>query len=141
MTSAQAAPLPPLPDVGDPLMAPFWEGTRAGQLRLPFCIACGAAQWPPRPTCHACNHVEGFEWRGVEAAGVVYSFFVSYRAFHPAFAAQLPYAVAAVELAPGIRVLGRVVMLQATKVRIGLPMRAAFVPITDEVTLLQWVPA
>src|SRR6476661_6071257 len=32
----------------------FWDGARAGELRLQRCNACGKAYFPPRPFCPAC---------------------------------------------------------------------------------------
>ena len=32
----------------------FWDGTRAGELRLQRCNACGKVYFPPRPFCPAC---------------------------------------------------------------------------------------
>jgi uncharacterized OB-fold protein len=136
----KATELPPLPNVEDPRLSEYWSAVRQGVLRIPYCMTCGAAQWPPRPSCQRCHGLE-LEWRETEPAGVIYTFFVSYRAFHPGFGLDLPYAVAAVELHPGIRMLGRVVGVAAEEVRIGMPVRARFHVVTSQVTLVYWEPA
>src|SRR4029453_14493423 len=39
----------PLPDVDDPVMRPFWDGTRAGKLMQQRDRVTGATVWPPKP--------------------------------------------------------------------------------------------
>src|SRR5260370_42572179 len=38
-----------------PETAHFWEGCKAGELRLQRCAACAEAYFPPRPFCPACG--------------------------------------------------------------------------------------
>ncbi|MBI5911895.1 MAG: hypothetical protein HY848_18360 [Betaproteobacteria bacterium] len=35
-----------IPDLEDPLFAPFWQGTAAGGLRVQQCPKCKAVYWP-----------------------------------------------------------------------------------------------
>jgi uncharacterized OB-fold protein len=62
--------------------------------------------------------------------GAVYSFTIVRRAFHPGFAAEVPYGLALVELPEqtGLRVLSRVVNTPLAALRIGAPVEAVFVP-------------
>jgi uncharacterized protein len=50
----------------------FWDGTRAGELRLQRCAACSKVYFPPRPFCPACasREVSVFPASG---KGVLYS--------------------------------------------------------------------
>ncbi len=48
--------------------APFWDGCRAGVLRLPWCRACGRPHFFPRTLCPHCLGPE-LEWRERRAAG------------------------------------------------------------------------
>lgn len=36
----------------------FWEGTRAGELRLQRCAACAGVWFPPRPVCPSCASLD-----------------------------------------------------------------------------------
>ena len=43
----------PVPEP-DGLDRPYWEGTRAGELRVQRCRACRGWQWGPEWICHRC---------------------------------------------------------------------------------------
>jgi len=92
---------PPASALGEP----FWEGTRAGELRLPWCRSCGRAHWYPRVRCPHCRGAD-LEWRPSTGAGVVYAVSVQHRAGWMGLAERVPYAVAVVELDDGPRLLG-----------------------------------
>jgi uncharacterized OB-fold protein len=75
----------------------FWDGTRAGELRLQRCNGCGKVYFPPRPFCPACAARDV----GVFAAsgkGRLYSYVIHHRPV-PGFTP--PYAIAVVELDEG----------------------------------------
>ncbi|MEP6872177.1 MAG: zinc ribbon domain-containing protein, partial [Anaerolineaceae bacterium] len=55
-------PIPqPTPETQD-----FWDGAKAGNLRLQKCTACANVYFPPRPFCPACSSraVESFNATG-----------------------------------------------------------------------------
>lgn len=70
--SEATEPLPgnakPLPDVDDPLTAPFWAAAREARLVLPRCTHCSYLQWPPEPVCPECRHT-GRAWHEFPARG------------------------------------------------------------------------
>ncbi|MFC0534039.1 Zn-ribbon domain-containing OB-fold protein [Phytohabitans kaempferiae] len=131
----------PVPDVTDPLFAPYWDGTAKGELVLPACGGCAAVVWPPRGLCPACGSTER-KWESHEPAGTLYTFTVVGHATVPGYT-DLPYAVAIVELAdaPGVRVIGSVDG-DPDPLRIGMPMRAVFRPAGEdgEIVVLCWQP-
>ncbi len=65
------------------------------------------------------------EWRDVSGRGTVHSWTVAHHAFHPAFKDELPYTLVTVDLAEGVRALGR---FEGEGLRIGLPVRVGFIP-------------
>lgn len=78
---------------------PFFDGLSAGELRLPWCDACGDGIWPPRTRCPRCfQSVEGH--RALSGRGTVYSFSIVHRGDGP-FAGREPYAYAYVRLDEG----------------------------------------
>lgn len=86
------------PDIGqDPQTAFFWEGARAGELRIMRCQNCGYYIHLPRPVCRNCLSFDVAP-EAVSGRGTLYSFTITHRAFHPFFADRLPYVVAVVEL-------------------------------------------
>jgi len=99
---APARPAPP--DL--PLSRPYWEAARQGRFVVQQCTGCGKLRHYPRLLCDAC-HSTGVEWREVSGRGRIHSWTVTHHAFHPAFAAELPYALVTVDLEEGVRALGR----------------------------------
>ena len=83
---------------------PFWEATKRGQLLLQRCSECGAYRFPPTLLCTECT-ATGYQWQPVSGKGRIYSYVVFHQAYHPAFAADLPYAVACIELDEGPRLM------------------------------------
>jgi uncharacterized OB-fold protein len=126
----------PLPDLTDPLTAPFWRATRAGALLVQKCGRCGYLRWPPGPVCNQCQ-TPGGEWSPVTPAGVLYSYAEYHRALAPAFSGDLPYAVGLIELDDGPRMYGPLTGLARTE-DVGRRVAAVFDPVTPEVTLVKW---
>jgi uncharacterized protein len=113
----------------------FWAGTAAGELRIQRCGGCGALRHPPGPACPACGAASpGY----VTAAGTgeVYSYVVQHHP--PVPGRQLPIVVALVQLTEGVRMVGELLEVSPARVRIGLPVRVAFVRVDDELTLPAW---
>jgi uncharacterized OB-fold protein/acyl dehydratase len=115
--------------------AGFWEGVRRHTLLIQRCTGCGTPRHPWLPGCNACG---GPDWDTVEASGegTVYSYVVMHHPPFPAF--DPPYAVALVELAEGVRMIGNVVGVPYDKVRIGQPVRLEFRHCDDELVLPVW---
>ncbi|KIZ19288.1 hypothetical protein SNA_01805 [Streptomyces natalensis ATCC 27448] len=109
--------------------AGFWEGVAAHRLLIQRCVGCGALRFPWLPGCNACASPE---WDTVEASGegTVYSYVVLHHPPFPAF--DPPYAVALVELAEGVRMVSNVVGVPYDEVRIGMPVRLAFLRVDEE---------
>lgn len=91
----------PLPRIG-PDSAPFWKATDEGHLSLPWCLDCNRPHLPAGPLCPFCLG-ERLEWRRASGCGVLSSWTRVHKAWFPAFAGDIPYAVAQVELDEGPR--------------------------------------
>jgi len=119
----------PLP-LADHDTQPFWEGCREGRFLLPSCADCGAFRWPPGPMCPQC---QSCDTRWVESSGVgrVYSWVVVHHAAHPALADQVPYAIALIELRPGVRVVGNVAGCAPEALRADMPVELYFEELAD----------
>jgi uncharacterized OB-fold protein len=124
-----------------PLVTPdtafFWAGTAAGELRIQHCESCGALRHPPGPFCPACG--DGNQGYVVAAGtGEVFSYVVHHHP--PVPGKRLPMVVALVQLPEGVRMVGEMPGVSPDLVRIGLPVRATFVRVDDELTLPAWRP-
>jgi uncharacterized OB-fold protein len=65
---------------------------------------------------------------------------VYHRPFHPAYAAEVPYAVALVDLDEGVRMLLRVVDCPLTSLAIGMPGDIRYEQVAVEVRLPVFAP-
>jgi uncharacterized protein len=119
------------------LTAPYWEGARAGELRLQHCDECGHVWHPPLPLCPRCAS-DTVSWRAASGGGVVHSVTVTHQAAHPAFVARVPYAVVVVRLAEGPLVIGNVVDAAPEVVSIGAPVLVVFEQIAPGIVLPQF---
>lgn len=94
---------PPVPDLDS---AFFWLGLREHKLLLQQCAACNRFRFPPMPACPYCASPMSAE-RVSKGEGKVYSWIVVHRAFDPAFAGDVPYILASIDLDEGGRIVGR----------------------------------
>ena len=113
-----ARPLPQPTEVS----APYWEGLREGRLRLQTCAACGTIRHYPRPVCGECFSL-AVAWTEATGRGTVHSWTVAHHAYHPAFKGELPYVLLTVDLDEGVRAMGRLDGDDASRLRLGLPVR------------------
>jgi len=107
----------------------FWEGAARGELLVLRCQECGFLAHPSPDRCPRCA-ARALVAARMSGGGTVYSFTIVRRAFHPGFAAEIPYVVALVELPEqaGLKILSRVVNAAPEAVRIGLPVEPVIVP-------------
>jgi uncharacterized OB-fold protein len=127
------------PEVIRPVVSPdtafFWAGTAAGELRIQRCDGCGTPRHPPGPRCPSCGSMTAAH---VVAAGTgeVYSYVVHHHP--PVPGRKLPIVIALVRLPEGVRMVGELLGVGPDQVRIGLPVRAHFVRVDDDLTLPAW---
>ena len=65
-------------------------------------------------------------WTPVSGRGKVFSFVIFHRVYHPAFAQEVPYVVALVELEEGPRLLTNIVGVPARTVACEMPVKVVF---------------
>lgn len=129
-------PLPqPTPETQD-----FWDGARAGELRLQRCSDCANVYFPPRPFCPACasRSVSSFTASG---RGRLYSYVINHRPA-PGFEADAPYAVAIVELEEGPRMMTNITGVEQTPeaLPIDVPVVVSFEPASETISLPKFRP-
>lgn len=119
----------PLPT---PETAPYWEGTKAGELRLPYCTDCAAFFFYPRPFCPSCNS-DDVQWRTASGLGRLASYNINHRPF-PAFNTDQPQVIALVRLDEGVRLMSNIVGVEPRpeNLPLGLRLRVQFEPRGDQ---------
>jgi uncharacterized OB-fold protein/acyl dehydratase len=113
----------------------FWAGTAAGELRIQRCGGCGVLRHPPGPLCPACGAARP-EYQIAAGTGEVYSYVVHHHP--PVPGKELPIVIALVALPEGVRMVGELLGVSPAHVRVGLPVRVAFVRVDGELTLPAW---
>ncbi len=136
----QAQSKRPLPDMSE-RMRPFFEAARERRFVLQHCDRCATAYFPAIELCRSCLRSDAFTWKAASGRGTVYSYVVVHQVYHPAFAAEIPYAVADILLAEGPHMTSRVIGLPISKLRIGLDVQVVFERVDDVLTLPVFRPA
>ena len=126
----------PLPNV-EGADRPFWQGLRQREVRVQRCRDCGACWFPAARFCARCRS-EISEWHAVAPRGVVETWCVFHRGYFDGL--EVPYTVIQVQLDCGVRLFSNPVEVEASALRIGLPVEAVFDDVTPEITLLKFKP-
>jgi uncharacterized OB-fold protein len=117
----------------------FWDGTKAGELRLQRCDECAKSYFPPRPFCPACGSrkVSVFKASG---KGKLYSYIIHHR---PAPGFTPPYSIAVVELDEGPRMMSNIVDCPQTPeaLELDMPLEVKFEKLDEKITLPLFRPA
>jgi len=134
---AYAKPVP----VPDPDSAPFWAGCREGRLLIQHCDDCSSHQFPPSNVCAQCGSGR-LGWHQASGAGKVFSWIVvRHPVPKPVYAEDVPYVVALVELAEGVRMPSNIVGCAPEAVVADMPLKVTFRQVSDEVVLPLFEPA
>ena len=118
---------------------PFWEGCQQGKLLLQYCSECHQYQFYPRLYCMKCNS-DTLHWVEVSGHGIIYSYTIIHQNKSPEFVHDTPYYVAIVQLEEGPRMLSNIVEVDATALRVDLPVTVVFDQVTDTITLPRFRP-
>jgi uncharacterized OB-fold protein len=117
--------------------APFYEAARRGELRFQRCSDCAAFRHYPRPICPECQSTR-YEWALSTGRGSIYTWTVVHGPTLPAFQDQLPYNVVDVLLDEGVHFQSQVLDCPPAEIRAGMPVRAVFVPVSEDITLVKF---
>ena len=117
----------------------YWEGCKAGELRLQRCRSCKEAYFPPRPFCPRCGgrDVEVFAASG---KATLYSYVINFRP-RPDMGTE-PHSIAVVELAEGPRMMTNVVGCPQTPeaLRLDMALQVLFEKQNEEISLPLFEP-
>jgi uncharacterized OB-fold protein len=120
----------PLPDTDWEPAREFWVGAARGELLIPRCDGCDRYTWYPRTRCRHCNG-EDFTWTPMSGRGRLFSWVVVRHAFLPQFASEVPFvsALVALDEDPGVRLVTRIVDVDAVDLRFEMPLRVVYRPL------------
>jgi len=131
----------PVPDVET---SNYWKAAAEGRLVIKHCNACGRNFFYPRSACPHCWSTDT-TWMLSAGLGTVYTFTVVHQNDLPPFRDRVPYVVAVVELAEGVRMTTNIEGVDPEAVVCGMPVRVSFRSEArsedDSVALPVFVPA
>lgn len=120
-----AASAKPIPEA-DSESKPFWDGVRDHVLLIQECRHCGKRRLPATTYCPACRSSES-AWVKASGRGRVFSWIVVH---HPvpreAYAEEVPYVVALIELDEGVRIVSNIVGTDASCVAADMKVQVVF---------------
>ena len=123
----------PVP-VLDDLSRVYWEAGGEGRLLIQRCRGCGEHQFYPRGHCVHCFGRD-LDWVQASGAGRLHTFSVVHRTSDPAFADDVPYVFAIVELDEGPRLTVNVIDTPLSELCCDMPVRVVFSRLTDEIAV------
>jgi len=116
----------------------FWDGCRAGQLRIQACDDCGHLQHPPAVRCLSCGGAD-LGHTVASGRGTLYSWAVPHYPQAPAF--DYPLVVGLVELEEGVRLVSNVTGVRPDQLNVDMPLELHWLDTDDDTTLHQFRPA
>jgi hypothetical protein len=118
----------------------FWEGCKAGELRLQRCTDCGHSYFPPRAFCPKCASRD-VEVYAASGKATLYSYVINHRP-RPDMGAE-PHSIAVVELAEGPRMMTNIVGCPQTPeaLQLDMPVQVTFQKESDDISLPMFEPA
>ena len=112
----------------------FYGFCKNRELRFQGCTGCGKWRHVPRDMCAECGSWD-WEWAKSNGRGKLFTWTVVTLAMYPAFAEEVPYAVALIEMEEGPRIVSRIVDVAPEDLYMDMPLEVIFEAVTDEVTL------
>ena len=114
--------------------AAYWEGCRNRQLLIQRCKQCGHLQFYPRSICTSCMSAD-LEMVPASGRGNVRTFTVIRHPVSAAYANEVPYALALIELDEGPTMMSTICNVDLEDVQIGMAVEAVFEQWTDKITV------
>jgi uncharacterized OB-fold protein len=129
-TAAASRPLPVLRGFA----REFYGYCKAHELRFQRCLDCGTWRHAPRDACAHCGSF-AVEWALSCGRGKLFSWTTTWQAMMPAFAAQVPYSPAIVELDEGVRLVSWIVDARPEDLELGMRLEVVFIDLTPEISV------
>jgi len=118
----------------NPTTLPYWEACKRHELLIQECSLCGARQFYPRTMCSACSATE-LTWLQASGFGTVLSWTVVRHPVSPAYADDVPYVIALIELDEGPVMMAQVTHCEPESVQTGMPVEVCFEEWTEDITM------
>ena len=118
---------------------PFWDAAKQHKLVLKKCKDCGNIDHPPYLYCTNCQS-ENMEWVEASGKGKLYAYAINHYMVPFPFWDDMPYVVAMIDLAEGVRMISNIVECEHDKLKNGMELEVIFDDVSPEFTLPKWRP-
>ena len=118
----------------------YWHGCRKHELLLQRCSQCNEFQFYPRIVCTKCAS-ENLEWIKASGQGKILTFTIVRHPVSEAYAADVPYVVALIELDEGPTMMSNVVECDPEALKIGDPVQVMFEDWSEDISIPKFSPA
>lgn len=119
----------PYPEIS-PLNHAYFEGNMLGELRLRRCLACAARFRFAHDLCPICWS-PALGWDKAAGRGKISHFSIVHQAPSPAFAQDIPYVIALIELDENVRMMSNITGCAPEEIHIGMAVEVYFEPRGD----------
>ena len=119
---------------------PFWRAAKERRLVLPHCLDCRKLQFPPEHSCVHCGSPNR-DWVDASGRATLYTWTVCHPPLLPWFAERAPWAVAAVTLEEGPRMVATLAGIDLADYQMDMPLVVDFEDLDDERALPVFRPA
>ena len=79
-------------------------------------------------------------WVTASGLGLIYSYTIIHQNKSPEFVQNTPYNIAIIQLAEGPRMMSNIIGISPQDLRIGLPVKIIFDPVTDTISIPRFQP-
>lgn len=118
---------------------PYWEACKRHELLLQECSKCGVRQFYPRTICASCSATE-LHWVQAAGFGTVVSWTIVRHPVSPAYAADIPYVIALIQLDEGPTMMSQIVDCDPDSLSSSLQVEVCFEEWTEEITMPNFRP-
>ena len=129
----------PLPQI-DEENRPWWEALKRRELYIQKCAECGTLRFYPRAQCTNCLS-SATQWIRCSGKGTIWTYTVTNQNQAAGFRDSLPYVMAWVDLAEGLKMMTNIIDCPPEQVKIGMPVEVVYEDVTPTVTLAKFRPA
>lgn len=117
----------------------YWDACRDHQLMIQKCSNCNHYQFYPRIMCTECM-CANVEWVKASGNGEIISFTIVRHPVSKAYAEEVPYVVALIELAEGPGLMSNIVECDVNSVKIGMQVEVLFEDWSEEISIPKFRP-
>lgn len=122
-----------------PDTAAYWEACQRHELLVQHCGKCGTHQFYPRNFCTSCGS-NSLDWVSATGKGKVLSWTIVRRAVSAAYADEVPYVIALIELQEGVVMMSKVVVAELESIHTGMAVEVDFEDWSAEVSMPVFIP-